>query len=629
MRSTFNSVSPRSRLCSDTTCALRIGSLRRLRIGSRGATFSSAWSNPSMRTGLRRRVWRCIDYGDNFAARGLWDDAERALAPALDRHKPPWAAKEFMHALVALMRGDEAGYRAIRDRARSRYKESDPPIDAVDVAMIASLRPDPAFDRAALAGLAERGLEMRWADFPKVYLALALLRTGKLEEAARRLEEYDSNNGFGQRGDDAITTLAAVVRALVRHVQKRPEDARTALALARKRSAELGVRHVAGPQEYLDFLFGWAAARVLLAEAGSLIEGKPERPDPWNALLNAWGETVAGRPDRARSALPRIEAADVASPSERAARGWILSALDETDAALADFDACLEADPENFVARLGRGRLRLAAGRSSDAAEDLVRALDQHDKDRADPFALRATIDRLIVSDDLAFRRALELRLDDRQLWVARARRFAWAQRFKDAAEAYGRAVEDARPADFWREYAAVLILIGDREGYRRLCTAAHAPNVLADPDYTRLLVAARIGSIDPDSGIPVDRLIALADQARQKTDHIQWLNHVGGLARLRSPGKENEAARSLIRVNIDGSNWIGLGMNWYALAIANRLLKFDEDARRWADRGDAWLAECEKEARHVDRIPPRFWVSDYLEAKVLQKEFARLSASR
>lgn len=38
-------------------------------------------------------------------------------------------------------------------------------------------------------------------------------------------------------------------------------------------------------------------------------------------------------------------------------------------------------------------------------------------------------------------------------------------QRFEDAPEAYRLAVDETQPAEFRREYAAVLVLIGDREG--------------------------------------------------------------------------------------------------------------------------------------------------------------------
>lgn len=570
-----------------------------------------------------------IDYAGNFASRGLWDDAERAFAPALERHKPPSAADEFLHALVALMRGDETGYRAIRDRARSRYEDSDPPIAAADVAMIASLRPDPSVDRGPLVELARRGHEMGSFDFKKVYLALALLRDGKLDEAALLLDEYDANNAFGLRGFDDITTLAAAVRALLHQAQNRPADARAALAVARNQNAELGARQLTRTQEYPALLLGWAEARVLIAEAASLIEARPERPDPWNALLGAWGETVAGGTAPARTALARLEASDLETPAVRAARGWILSALGDKPAALADFDASLKADPECYIARLGKGRLELAAGQSARAAEDLVHALAKLDDHRQDPFSPRAEIDRLIVSDDLAFRRALELRPDDRQLWVARARRFAWADRIADAAEAYRRGTDEAQPAEFWSEYASALILIGDREGYRRVCASAFAPKTQADDDFERLFTAARIASIDPNSGIPAERLKPIVSAVVAKLARGFWLNHLQGRVLLRSPGKERDASRMMIRANTEGRSWIGLGMNWYSLAIVNRKLKSEEDAERWARRGDAWLAECEKDAREADRIPPRFWINDYLEAKVLQQEFARLSASR
>lgn len=69
------------------------------------------------------------------------------------------------------------------------------------------------------------------------------------------------------------------------------------------------------------------------------------------------------------------------------------------------------------------------------------------------------------------------------------------------------------------------------------------------------------------------------------------------------------------------GGRWDGDGMNWYATAIAHRRLGHKEAARRWLARADAWLARIDRDPVRVSEPAGKFWLGDYLDAKVLGRE--------
>jgi hypothetical protein len=56
----------------------------------------------------------------------------------------------------------------------------------------------------------------------------------------------------------------------------------------------------------------------------------------------------------------------------------------------------------------------------------------------------------------------------------------------------------------------------------------------------------------------------------------------------MRESGQNGTALQILTQVNKDVPGWNGLGMDWYATAIAHRRLGHEEDARWSVDRADA-----------------------------------------
>ena len=142
----------------------------------------------------------------------------------------------------------------------------------------------------------------------------------------------------------------------------------------------------------------------------------------------------------------RIAPEDAKTAGVCAARAHVLLALGDNDRARQDLEAAIRLEPENVLARITRGRLALAEKRPEAAADDLVRALARW-PDSRDEFDLRAVVNRLIATNDAVFARAVSLRPDDPQVWVARGRHLAWLGRWRDASDAYTKgSARDRRP---------------------------------------------------------------------------------------------------------------------------------------------------------------------------------------
>ena len=270
----------------------------------------------------------------------------------------------------------------------------------------------------------------------------------------------------------------------------------------------------------------------------------------------------------------------------------------------------------------GQSLDRVLADVRRPAADDLVHALARW-PDSRDEFDLRAVIDRLIVTNDAAFARAVALHPGDPQIWVARGRHLAWLGRWKDASNAFAKGITSRPPQADWIEYAAVLVLAGDEAGYRRLCDriVEHLKKPGADRHWYTLSDASRITGFSAASGVAPELMLQWADAARAIDPNQNWLYYLVGAARLRAKNQDAAALQMLILASKETPGWPGAGMTWYALAIIHRRLGHNADARRWLERADSWMADREREAATASTVLPKTCLRDYLEAKVLERE--------
>jgi tetratricopeptide (TPR) repeat protein len=246
----------------------------------------------------------------------------------------------------------------------------------------------------------------------------------------------------------------------------------------------------------------------------------------------------------------------------------------------------------------------LAQSKPDQGAEDLVKALSGFPDDRI-VGAARDPIDMLVVSSDQAFDRAVALRPLDQQIWVARGRFLAWQSRWKEAALAYERGVR-ARP--FFHdslEYACVLVLSGDFDGYRQLCKSLNekppgsdGQNDIGPGLVWQLAEAARVGSLHPDSGAGPKRMLEWCERSlRDKPEHASIL-FAAALVRYRI--RDEATAISLLGRTATSDlpfEWNGWAMIRYLLALSHHRLGHNYDARRWYDLAESSLAARDKRA--------------------------------
>jgi serine/threonine-protein kinase len=203
--------------------------------------------------------------------------------------------------------------------------------------------------------------------------------------------------------------------------------------------------------------------------------------------------------------------------------------------------------------------------------------------------------------------------------WVYVAQR-QWAK----AADNYGRALELDPPGngEAWFEYAAVQLLAGDREGYRRSCArvlelgAERTPNV-------RPYHVARAYTLAPAEAADLAKVSELSARELRRYGSQFWsLTERGAL--LGRAGQLEEAVPLLERSLTANAKPGAAVLNWLWLAFAYHQLGQADEARRWLDRAAAWLDQLGGE------MPARpdtlgLDLHNWLEAQVLRREVGAL----
>jgi tetratricopeptide (TPR) repeat protein len=203
------------------------------------------------------------------------------------------------------------------------------------------------------------------------------------------------------------------------------------------------------------------------------------------------------------------------------------------------------------------------------------------------------------------------------------AARRSWAQ----AADTYARALKRGPTDDghFWFEYAALLLLSGDRTGYAKAC--AHMIEKCGTDAGPRLYHVARACTLAPDAvadaALP-GRLAA--KELKDKTGEFWSLTEQGALAYR--AGRYQESV-PLFEQSLKADAKPGRAvLNWLWLALANQRLGKAEQARHWLIKAQTWLDQ------YRDGTPARadeelgLHYHNWLEAHVLRREAEALLQS-
>jgi tetratricopeptide (TPR) repeat protein len=212
---------------------------------------------------------------------------------------------------------------------------------------------------------------------------------------------------------------------------------------------------------------------------------------------------------------------------------------------------------------------------------------------------------------------------DPRGQGTAHAARGEWGR----AADCYSRALLGAMgDGEFWFEYAAVLLLSGDRLGYVRVC--AQMIERCDKPGGPRSYHMARACTMAPD---------AVADAALPgRLAEAELKTHAGQFWSLTEQGALHyragrfEQAVVLFEKSLRADTQPGKAvLNWLWLALAHQRLGQSEEARRWLAKATAWLDQ------YRDGMPARaegelgLHLHNWLEAHVLRREAEALIRSK
>jgi tetratricopeptide (TPR) repeat protein/tRNA A-37 threonylcarbamoyl transferase component Bud32 len=199
---------------------------------------------------------------------------------------------------------------------------------------------------------------------------------------------------------------------------------------------------------------------------------------------------------------------------------------------------------------------------------------------------------------------------------VAQAARRKWDK----AAGCYKRALErDATDGGhFWFEYAAVLLLSGDRPGYAGAC--AHMIEKCGTNGGPRAYHVARACTLAPDTVAEPSRPGRLAEKELRAYANQFWsLTEQGALAYR--AGRFQEAV-PLFEQSLKADSMPGRAvLNWLWLALANQRLGKAKEARCWLGKATAWLDQYRDGMPAGAEAEVGLHLHNWLEAHVLRRE--------
>jgi tetratricopeptide (TPR) repeat protein len=190
-----------------------------------------------------------------------------------------------------------------------------------------------------------------------------------------------------------------------------------------------------------------------------------------------------------------------------------------------------------------------------------------------------------------------------------------WAQ----AAEGYTRALKHGPTDDghFWFEYAALLLLSGDRAAYVKACV--HLVDRCGKAKGPRSYHVARACTLAPDAVADMSLPGRLAEKELKGSREFWSLTEQGALAYR--AGRFQETA-SLFEQSLRANPKPGAAvLNWLWLALAHQRLGNVEEAQHWLGKAQAWLDQ------YGDGMPARaeaevgLHLHNWLEAHVLRRE--------
>jgi tetratricopeptide (TPR) repeat protein len=199
---------------------------------------------------------------------------------------------------------------------------------------------------------------------------------------------------------------------------------------------------------------------------------------------------------------------------------------------------------------------------------------------------------------------------------MAQAARRHWDK----AAAAYARALEHGTTDEghFWFEYAAALLLSGDRLGYSKAC--AHMVQRHGKTPNLRSYQVARACTLADGAVMEASLPGRLAETELQASAGQFWSLTEQGALHYRAG--RFQAAVLLFEQSLQADSKPGRAvLNWLWLALAQQRLGNSEEARRWLDKSTIWLDQYRDGMPGIAELELGLHLHNWLEAHVLRRE--------
>jgi serine/threonine protein kinase/predicted Zn-dependent protease len=313
-----------------------------------------------------------LDVADKLLRLGLWEEAGELLDRVFRRNPASLAPRDgrawYLHAVLRLLAGDLAGYRASCAAFFQQFRNHGNKLHLYR-ACLAGAGALPAPDLKALAEMAEQDLGRNPGN-PAFLLDAAMLgsRTGDPRRALQRLD---------QMRPESAPAASREARAIVLHQLGRGDEGRKVLADA-DRDVEETYRGVLNGGSLM--LIDLAENLVLRREGHTLIDGKPAAEGPYSLLARARVLGQRGRDSEFESALAAALAARPGDPQVLAAAARILAergratrSREHQSRAMALLDRALASQPDDVPLLRARAELLAQQGEWDRLTTDLAR----------------------------------------------------------------------------------------------------------------------------------------------------------------------------------------------------------------------------------------------------------------
>jgi tetratricopeptide (TPR) repeat protein len=220
-----------------------------------------------------------------------------------------------------------------------------------------------------------------------------------------------------------------------------------------------------------------------------------------------------------------------------------------------------------------------------------------------------------------SYTKALEIHPRQEAARENRGRAYVVLGQWDKAAVDLGKSLK-ANPenAESWCEYASVLLLNGDADGYRQTCRDA-IDRFGKTENPVELYRLARLLALAPNDVAEPDQAVTWVEKAVAVQPKAGWSHHTLAVAHYRA-GRFDRAIEACEKSMEVEPQWGAHVVNWLLLAMAHQRKEQEEEARKWLDKAKQWIDQSTKGKPSVARIylPVPSWC-DLLEVQLLLRE--------